>query len=41
LPEVARVGRDSGFLIEHALKANSQDSSDPVAALADGEIRER
>jgi len=38
---VARVGRDSGSLIEHALKANSEESSDPFAALADREIRER
>jgi hypothetical protein len=28
-------------LIEHALKANSEESSDPFAALADREIRER
>jgi hypothetical protein len=35
---VARVGRDSGSLIEHALKAKSQKGSDPLAALADGEI---
>ncbi|MFN7844134.1 MAG: hypothetical protein ACK5YR_01160 [Pirellula sp.] len=40
LPEVARVGRDSGFLIEHALPANSEDSSDPLTALAGVEIRE-
>ncbi len=38
---VARVARDWGSLIEHALKSNSQYSSDPLTALADGEIRER
>jgi hypothetical protein len=41
LPEVARIGRDSGFLIEHALKPNSEKSSEPLTALACVEFRER
>jgi hypothetical protein len=38
--KVARAGGDFGSLIQHALKAYSEDSSDPLAALADREIRE-
>ena len=38
---VARAGRDSGSLIEHALKADCEENCDPLAALADREIRER
>jgi hypothetical protein len=38
---VARVGRDSGSLIEHPLQANSQNSRDPFAPLLARKIRER